>query len=384
MKVQAGVAAPVSMQEEVYATGNIVPASRQEVNVLTPGRVSKAAVKVGDAVKKGQILVTMDTTLADAQVAQAESNVEAAQTTVDAAQTSLNELKKAQSASADIAAPNIGSPGPAGLSPKVSASGESAGSVNSQLPASAGDQNSGALVNPVSPSAAAQAEGALAQSRAALKQAQEALKVAQVQKDQLINKAVIDGTVLEVNAQEGDLASGQQPLVVVADLSRMNVEARLNEVDAGKVQLDQKVTVTSKVVGKTSIQGSVAQIAPEAAAQPSAQGTASPTVGVKISLAKIPTGLKPGSTVNISIIVANKKGVLAVPLEALFQEGSRNYVYRIQGGSLRKTEVQVGIGDDINQEITSGLKAGDLVVLNPSNQLAEGLEVTPEIGGGVT
>jgi len=311
--VKAGAAAPISMREEVYATGSVVPVSRQEVRVLSPGRVAKVAVKVGDSVQAGQILVTMDTTLADAQVAQAKANVEAAQTNVDAA----------------------------------------------PMPA-------------------------LAQSKAALKQAQETLKVAQVQLGQLTYKAAIAGTVLEVKAQEGNLSPVQEPLAIVADLAKMNVEAQLNEIDAGKVQLGSKVTVTSKVLGNTTIQGTISQIAPEAVAQPSVQGNASPTVGVKIRLDQVPTGLKSGFTVAIDFIVATKAGILAVPQEALFQEGKQNYVYRIQAGRLHKTEVKMGIGNDTHQEITSGLTAGDLVVLNPSNQLSEGLEVTLDTGSGGT
>ncbi|WP_407306955.1 hypothetical protein [Desulfosporosinus sp. SB140] len=73
---------------------------------------------------------------------------------------------------------------------------------------------------------------------------------------------------------------------------------------------------------------------------------------------------------------------MAVPLEALFQEGSKNFVYRIQEGRLHKAEVKVGIGNDTYQEITGGLKSGDLIVLNPSNQLSEGMTVTSEQGSG--
>lgn len=268
VKVKAIAVAPISMQEEVYATGNLVPVSRQEVRVLNPGLVKKVAVKVGDSVKAGQILVTLDTT--------------------------------------------------------------------------------------------------------------------PTQQGQMTYKATIAGTVIEVNAQEGNLSSLQQPLVIVADLAQMNVETQLNEVDAGKVQLGGKATVTSKVLGNTSVQGTIDQIALEAVSQPSVQGNALPTVGVRIHLDQVPAGLKPGSTVSMQIIVAIKKGVLAVPQEALFQEGSNNYVYSIQGGSVHKTEVKIGIGNDTQQEISSGLKAGELVVLNPSNQLSEGLLVTPDTGSGGT
>jgi len=353
LMVKAGVVAPISMQEDVYGTGSVVPVSRQEVRVLTPGRVSKVAVKVGDAVQVGQTLVTLDTTLVDAQVAQAKVSVEAAQTVVNTVQANLEELKKAQSAASSAV-----------LMPNNAYNG-----LNNLLPE-----------NPVSPSVIRQAEGTLAQSKAALKQAQEILKVAQVQQGQMIHKAGMAGTVLEVNAQEGNLSSVQLPLVVVADLTQMDVETQLNEVDAGKVRVGGKVTISSKMLGNTSVQGTIVEIAPTAVAKPSVQGISSPTVGVKIRIDKLPAELKPGYTVTIEIIVATKEGILAVPQEALFQEGNKNYVYQIQGGRLQKTEVTIGIGNDTHQEITSGLKAGDQVVLNPSNDFSEGMPVIPEAG----
>lgn len=365
LQVKAGVVAPISMQEEVYATGSVVPVLRQEVRVLTPGRIAKVPVKVGDAVQVGQTLVTLDTTLVDAQVAQAKVGVEAAQTIVNTAQANLDELKKAQSAVGSA----VLSPDSSSLLPQFISGGNN---TSQESPAN----------GPVSAGVIRQAEGALAQSKAALKQAQEVLRVAQVQKGQLIHKASKAGTVIEVNAQEGNLSSVQLPLVVVADLTQMNVEAQLNEVDAGKVRVGGKVTISSKMLGETSVQGTIVEIAPTAVAKPSVQGNASPTVGVKIRLDKVPVELKPGFTVTIEIIVATKEGILAVPQEALFQEGNKNYVYRIQAGRLKKTEVTIGIGNDTHQEITSGLKAGDQVVLNPSNDFSEGILVTPEAGSG--
>jgi len=378
LKVKAGVVAPISMQEDVYATGSVVPVSRQEVRVLTPGRVAKVAVKVGDAVQVGQTLVALDTTLVDAQVAQARVSVEAAQAAVNTAQANLDELKKAQSAASTAALPSDDyASGLSGLGAESDAV-----SVSSLLPDFMSDGKNLPRENPISPAVINQAEGALAQSKAALKQAQEMLKVAQVQQGQLIHKASIAGTVVEVNAQEGNLASGQLPLVVVADLTQMNIEAQLNEVDAGKVRVGGKAAISSRMLGETTVQGTIAEISPTAVAKPSVQGNASPTVGVKIRLDKVPPELKPGFTVSIEIVIATKEGILAVPQEALFQEGNQNYVYRIQTGRLEKTEVTIGIGNDTHQEITSGLKAGDQVVLNPSTDFSEGMLVTPEVGSG--
>ncbi|WP_088188441.1 efflux RND transporter periplasmic adaptor subunit [Desulfosporosinus sp. FKA] len=369
LKVSAGKVSPLSMQEDIYATGNVVPNTRQDVYALNPGLVSKVSVKVGDSVKTGQVLVALDQTLANAQVAQAQANVDAAQAGVNAAQSNITELKQAQNAVQSSAA-------------TAGAAQTGAGTVNisASNPAAAGSAVPSALSSSGLGSSVHQAEGTLAQSQAGLKQAREALQVAQVQRDQFIYKSTLDGTALEVNAQAGNPAPVQQPLAVVADLKHMNVQMQLNEMDAAKLKVGGKVTVTSKTLGSTSLTGVIAKIAPEAVIQPSAQGNASPTVAVTVRLDQAPALLKPGYSVTVQAIVAEKKHVLAVPLESLFQEGSKNYVYRIQNGLLQKTEVKVGIGNDTDQEITAGLKSGDLIVLNPTNQLSQGQTVTPDLG----
>ena len=391
LSVSTETVKPVTMQENLYATGDVVPDSRQQVQAVSSGLVSKVAVKTGDSVKQGQLLVSLDSTLADAQVAQAQANVDAAQASVNAAQTSVKAAQKSLSNSSG-SVPEISVYPQSSQAPQSAQAAQASQnapdtqstqvSQNSQ-PEQVAQVSQASQVSQVSQTLqVSQAEETLAQAKAALTQAQEALHVAQVQKDQLNYKAVLSGTVLEVNAEAGSLAPVQQPLVVVADLTRLNVVVQLNEIDAGKVRTGGKVTVTSKTLGNAAVTGVIENIAPEAVVQLNAQANSSPTVEMTIRLDKAPSTLKPGYNVNVQAVVATKKGVLAVPQEALFQVGDNNYVYRIQDGRLQKAEVGIGIGDNTNQEITSGLKTGDLIVVNPSSQLSEGMRVTSQQGSG--
>jgi HlyD family secretion protein len=88
--------------------------------------------------------------------------------------------------------------------------------------------------------------------------------------------------------------------------------------------------------------------------------------------------------VNLKILTASKEGVLAIPQEALFQEGGKNYVFRVVNFKLEKTEVSLGIVNETLQEITSGLKAGEQVVLNPTSQIAPGMSVQVDTGSGAS
>jgi HlyD family secretion protein len=371
--VRVATASPSAIHQEVYTTGTVTPIAKQEIRVFTPSKITKVAVKVGEQVSTGQTLVQMDTTLADAQVAQAQAGVSTAQSNLSAAQANLDALKNAPKiglASTDqypviqgipngntIDIPMSGQPGTLGIQ---GADGEGSPSVT----------------------ALKQAEAAVSQAQAMLKQAQEGLKVAKAQRDQNIYTASLKGTVLELNALEGSLASMQVPLVVVADLSKLRVEAQLNEVDAGKVQVGQKVDVSSKVIEKAALSGTVAEIAPQAVSKLSVQGNTPPSVGMSVDLESVPVGLKPGFTVSLKVLTASKEGVLAIPQEALFQESGRNYVFRVVNQKLEKTEVSLGILNETLQEITSGLQAGDHVVLNPTSEHMQGMTVQADSGSG--
>ncbi len=371
---------PSMLTEAVYASGTIVPKLRQEVRAASPGKVAKVLVKTGDAVQAGQVLVQMDSTLADAQVAQAQASLDAAKAGQTLAQKNLAQAEdRLATLKANPPAQNVAIAQAPGAGAQMYANPISSGSFANNA-SGAGVGVPGADATLQLEGSVEQLQGPVQQAGSAVKQAQAALNMALAQRDQLTYRAGFVGTVLEVNAQQGNPAPLQSPLLVVADLKSLYVQAALNEADAGKVKSGQKVFVSSKSLS-LDVGGQVQTLAPEAVARPSLQGNAAPTVDVTLSLDQVSETLKPGYSVNVKVQVASKSGVLAVPQEVLFQEGERNFVYTEAGGKLRKAEVKTGIADDVNQEITSGLKTGDQVVLSPSREFYDGMPVTV-IGGG--
>lgn len=326
-EVKTALTNRVAIQQLVYATGTVRPVTRQEIRALSLGKVTKVYVKAGDTVGVGQTLIQLDTATADAQVAQAQAGVDVAQANLDAAKLSLEAAK-------------------------------------------------------LNPAGGKQAEIAVVQGDAALKQAKANLKMAQTQRTQLTLKADIAGTVTEVNVETGGLASSQMPLAVVSDLNRLEVRAQLNEVDAGKVKLGQQVKVTSQAVKGETVDGKVTSIAPEAKPGSGLQGSSAPVVDIAINLDKVPAGLKPGFTVNLEIMVAQKEGALVIPQEALFQEINKSFVYRVIDGKLAKTEINLGLSTEVYQEALTGLNEGDVVVINPSPDFFDGMPVKPVPGSG--
>jgi HlyD family secretion protein len=103
---------------------------------------------------------------------------------------------------------------------------------------------------------------------------------------------------------------------------------------------------------------------------PDSQGGWGPSTGVKVFNVIVTfdpdqplDGLKPGMTAQVELLLANLRGVLQVPVAAVFTEQQQTYVYRVRGGSVEKTPVKVGRMNEKSVEVISGLAEGDIVRL---------------------
>ena len=185
--------------------------------------------------------------------------------------------------------------------------------------------------------------------------------------------APFSGIISAVNVKVGDSVSTGTALAkiitkdVVANVS-------LNEIDASKVKIGQKVTTTFDAIDGLTLTGVVASI--------DTIGTVSQGVvsySVQINFDTQDSRLKPGMSVSVNIINSVKQNILTVPNSAVKTKNGSSYVLVLdqkqdlasssasQGfisatAPTQKT-VEIGLSDDINTEITSGISEGDQVVV---------------------
>jgi HlyD family secretion protein len=90
------------------------------------------------------------------------------------------------------------------------------------------------------------------------------LRGAEAALDNLVIRAPIDGTVLQINIRPGELASpsAPQPVVTVGDLSKLRVRAEIDERDYGEIKVGQKVVVRSPAFRGRDVAGTVSSVAP--------------------------------------------------------------------------------------------------------------------------
>lgn len=299
-----------TMQRTIFSSGPVKPTQRQVVYLSSlPAPVKKMEISEGDHVKKGQLLIELDDS---AQ----KSAISAAKTALAQANTSYNRVLQGY----DKAPPLLKQV----WLPQVDA-----------------------------------AESAVTQAKSQL---------AAAQRQQASNKITANfaGLVLIATANGIDASGNQSPVLELVG-NQNQIILGLSEVDATHVKKGMKATLTSDAFPNQTFHGTVSMVAPYA------QTTSSGSGEVEVHInpgTKFPVPL--GYQVNCKIISSTHQQVPTLPYSALVQQGTNYAVYVLQNGHVKLTSVKLGITNDTSVEVTSGLKAGQKVVDNPSAALRNG------------
>jgi HlyD family secretion protein len=198
-----------------------------------------------------------------------------------------------------------------------------------------------------------------------LKQAQMAVKTAQVNLDTAKLTAPFNGTVTEVNGMVGDQVSLGTRAFRIDDLSQMKVDVQVSEVDINSVQVGQQVTLTFDAIAGKGYAGKVVEVAQTG---DSVQGAVNFTVTVVLT--DTDKSVKPGMTAAVTILVKQLKDVLLVPNRTVRLVDGQRVVYVLVNGQAQEVNVTLGASSDTMSEVVSSdLKTGDLIILNPPSTL---------------
>lgn len=140
--------------------------------------------------------------------------------------------------------------------------------------------------------------------------------------------------------QVGDQPWSGMPLINLPDLNELKVEAEISEVDISKIELEQTVEIKLDAFADTIYSGKVISIAN--LAQFKGDDTKIKIFPVEILIDGTSKKFLPGMTVSCRIIVDKIDSMLYIPMEALFTEEGKNYIYIRSGNSYRKKEVVIG------------------------------------------
>lgn len=219
-----------------------------------------------------------------------------------------------------------------------------------------------------------------------LEQSKNTLRDAKEKLNDYSIKAPFDGIVTGLSVGAGDSVSRSD---VLASVITKDVHAvvSINEIDASQVKVDNEVTVKIGALDDATITGKITKI-----------DTIGKTVqnvvsyGAEIFFDGQNDLLKPGMSVSATIITDVKQNTIIVPSGAVKARNGNNYVEVLNDDSSvpRQVPVEIGLTNNTETEIASGLKAGDKVVTQTINPNADGATTAsggssvrlPGLGGG--
>jgi HlyD family secretion protein len=181
----------------------------------------------------------------------------------------------------------------------------------------------------------------------------------------------LDGVVSDLEIQMGSIISsaisnvgGGTSVLTVSDLSHIFVLASVDESDIGGVTKGQEVDITADAYPGKHFRGKVVRIATTGVNTSNVV-----TFEVKIEVTSPDKNLlKPQMTANVDIIEASRKDVLTVPMLAIARKPGGTFVTVVKSdGSTEQRQVRLGINDGTDQEILSGLSEGEQVLVHKND-----------------
>lgn len=183
-----------------------------------------------------------------------------------------------------------------------------------------------------------------------------------------------NGKIISVNAFEGDIASENKYLFEIADTSLNNLTAKINvpENSTDGIKIGQKVELETENSKEISV-GKITKIYP-AAEKKQVNNSQETVLTIETEITKAKSDFKKGYSIDANIITAQHQNVLVVPLVATIVENDKDYVYVIENSLVHKKNVNLKSYSDLYVEI-EGLVEGEKVILNPSAQIKDGVKI---------
>ncbi|MHB8143625.1 MAG: efflux RND transporter periplasmic adaptor subunit [Thermoleophilia bacterium] len=425
----------------VSASGNVSINSSANVTSRVSGTVTNITVRVGDHVTKGEHLFDIINNSLDVNVSQSYASLEQARSSLSNAEASARQAQSdydnavgqnGAPASANIAAlqaqvnaaitgvniaqSDYNSNPSADNSQKLSsAQAQLAQAQSSLTKAEQQNQASGESASALGSKLGA-AESGVSAAEQNVAAAQASYNNQKQTADERTVTAPIDGTITAINVQNGGSSSGgsatsdssgssgssgssaggasggsagsssgsgssgsgsSSAAMVIDDLNSEDATVQVSEVDVTRIAVGQKASLSFDAIDGLSLTGKVEQI--------SAAGTVSSGVvnySVTVGFDTSDPRIKPGMSVTADITTAVDQDVITVPNSALKSQGSSHYVQVMKNGSPVQQPVNIGIANDADTEITSGLNAGDTIVVQTINPSASSSSGSSSGGGG--
>ena len=184
-------------------------------------------------------------------------------------------------------------------------------------------------------------------------------------------EAPIDGIVLRRFEEQSRLMTAGMPLIEIGDATEIEVVIDVLSTDAVRVRRDMDVQIEGWG-GQDTLHATVRTIEPAARVKISTLGVEEKRVDVVADLPSPPSVLGDAYKVDARIVTWKTDRTVIVPVSALFRDNGEWMVFVVSEGTTSKRSVEIGHQAALNAEVLSGLAAGDVVIVHPPEDLADG------------
>ncbi|MFY9324789.1 MAG: HlyD family efflux transporter periplasmic adaptor subunit [Syntrophomonadaceae bacterium] len=355
--VQVVEAQQGTFSQVVEETGYVQVVEEQQIQATQAARVSQLLLEAGDQVHNGQLLMILTNPELEAeiasvqsQLAQVESQLEQAQLQLVSLQAQLNQARNDMDRKKALL---------------------DAGAL------SEAEYQAAQLVLTQTESQLAQQESGAAALAKQVKDYQVMLDTLFTKRAELEVKSSVDGILLDLLVKKGQVVTPGMLLAQVGAGEELEVKIDLLSDEIRQVQVGQKATISSPVLGEKSLRGQVRKIYPQAYERVSALGVIQRRVPVLISLEET-ANLRPGYEVRVGIETVHKEDVTLLPREAIRLMSDGEYqVMAVVDNRIVSKPVKIGEKNQLSVEIIEGIQPGEMVVKDASLVLKEGSRVKP-------
>lgn len=354
-------------------TGTVKAKAVSKISSQYMGKIARILRREGARVKKNETLVELENRDARAQVGLARANLRAAQADLNQLLLSKDIVTSQTSAMVNQTKSKLDSAlanhsRAASLYPKGMISKQEMEDSRTLLDVARADYKN-AKANELQEG---MKDEEIKMAVARVDQMQANLEMAEVQLSRTYIKSPYPGVITELFVETGEILNVGTTVLELADESNMEVEAAIDEVDAGKLRLGQDVKLTFDAFKGKIFIGKIVKIYPLVTTTKEQNRTVNINVGINI----VEEGIKVGMSMDVEVITGRVNNVLFIPTNSIIERSEGQFVYIYREGAARTRKIKTGLSNWETSEVVEGLKEGDEVITSLEiMKLKDGIKV---------
>lgn len=358
------------LETNLSTNGKVEPVEYVLLRAGREGRVDRIAVSQGQTVSSGQLLVALDSSQFQSQLAGANARIQGAQAELDvvtqggrrAELTSIENQLESQrdvlrQAQADLTVTERLRAKNAATEQQVTELKRRIETANLEIANL--ERRRSAIVQPTDRTSAE------ARIRAAQSEAQEAnTRIAAG-----LITAPISGTVYDLPLKPGGYLNPGDPVASIGKLNQVRIRLYIDEPDLGKIKLGTPVNLTWDAYPGRIWKGTVDRLATQVIALGTRQ------VGeVAVLVDNEDRVLLPGTNINAEVKAAVVENALSIPREALRRQNNQDGVLVLDNGTVRFRPIKIGVASVSRFQVLEGLTENDQIILPTESEVREGMQ----------